>query len=48
MKEIPAQICMQCGEAYFDEHTTEEIYNLTIAIPINVAEWELVGIKAPK
>tara|TARA_R110000868_G_scaffold78578_2_gene224126 strand:- start:192 stop:419 length:228 start_codon:yes stop_codon:yes gene_type:complete len=46
VKEIPAQICMQCGEAYFDEHTTEEIYNLTNDILNNGAELEIVRMKA--
>lgn len=25
LKEIPARVCSQCGEAYFDESTTRRI-----------------------
>ncbi len=26
IKEVPAQVCTQCGEYYLDEHTTRRLY----------------------
>jgi len=26
VKEVPAQVCDQCGEYYLDEHTTQRLY----------------------
>ena len=26
IKEVPAQVCTQCGEYYLDEHTTQRLY----------------------
>ncbi len=46
VKEIPAQICSQCGEAYFDEKTTEDLYELTDKILSSGAELEVVKMKA--
>ncbi len=46
VKDIPAQVCTQCGEAYFDEKTTEELYNLTDEILNSGAELEVIRMKA--
>jgi len=46
VKDIPAQVCTQRGEAYFDEHTTEELYILTDTILASGAELEAVRMKA--
>lgn len=31
LKEVPARICQQCGEAYFDEATTQRIEQIAEA-----------------
>lgn len=46
VKDIPAQVCSQCGEAYFDEKTTEELYNKTTEILNSGAELEIIRMKA--
>jgi YgiT-type zinc finger domain-containing protein len=46
VKEIPAMVCSQCGEAYFDEKTTEELYHKTSEILNSGAELEVIKMKA--
>jgi len=46
VKDIPAQICTQCGEAYFDEQTTEELYTKVNTILNSGAELEVIRLQA--
>lgn len=44
VKGVPAQICNQCGEAYFDAKTTKELYaQATVSIQ-NGAELEVIRL----
>ena len=46
VKDIPAEICVQCGEAYFDEKTTSELL-ITANDALNSgAELEIIKMKA--
>ena len=44
--DIPADICTQCGEAYFDEKTTAELLRTTNEALNNGAELEVIKLKA--
>ena len=46
VKDIPAQVCSQCGEAYFDEKTSEALYELTNGILNSGAELEIIKMNA--
>ena len=46
VKGVPAQICNQCGEAYFDEKTTKELYEKSVASMSNGAELEIIKLNA--
>jgi len=46
VKDIPAQICKQCGEAYLDEKTTEKLYTTTNTILNSGAELEVIRLQA--
>ncbi len=46
VKDIPALVCSQCGEAYFDEKTTRELYAKVNEILNNGAELEIIRLKA--
>jgi YgiT-type zinc finger domain-containing protein len=35
LKEVPARVCQQCGEAYFDEATTQRIEEIAEAAEHN-------------
>ena len=35
LKEVPARVCQQCGEAYFDEATTQRIEEIAKAAELN-------------
>jgi YgiT-type zinc finger domain-containing protein len=46
IKDIPAEICDQCGEAYFDEETTRELMRIANEAFNNGAELEVIRMKA--
>ncbi len=46
VKDIPAEVCSQCGEAYFDEATTRDIQNRVNEALKNGAELEVLSLKA--
>lgn len=46
LKEVPARVCGQCGEAYFDEATTqriESIADLAARAGVQIAVQEYVA-----
>lgn len=45
VKGVPAQICNQCGEAYFDSKTTKELYAKANESILNGAELEVINLK---
>lgn len=44
VKGVPAQVCNQCGEAYFDAKTTKELYEKATASLQNGAELEVIRL----
>lgn len=46
VKDIPAVVCSQCGEAYFDEKTTDELYAKVNVILNSGAELEVIRLNA--
>jgi YgiT-type zinc finger domain-containing protein len=46
IKDIPAEVCIQCGEAYFDEKTTSELLRTTNDALDKGAELEVIKMKA--
>jgi YgiT-type zinc finger domain-containing protein len=44
VKGVPAQICNQCGEAYFDAVTTKALYTQAQASFKNGAELEIIKL----
>ncbi len=46
VKGVPAQVCNQCGEAYFDAATTKKLYAQTSASIQNGAELEVIRLNA--
>ena len=46
IKDIPAEVCTQCGEAYFDEKTTHEILRTSNDAFSKGAELEVIKMKA--
>jgi YgiT-type zinc finger domain-containing protein len=46
IKDITADICTQCGEAYFDEKTTSELLRTTNDAFDKGAELEIIKMKA--
>lgn len=46
VKDIPADVCTQCGEAYFDEKTTKALLHITNEALNNGAELEVIKMKA--
>ncbi len=46
IKDIIADICTQCGEAYFDEKTTSELLRTTNDAFSKGAELEIIKMKA--
>ncbi len=45
VKGVPAQICSQCGEAYFDAKTTKELYAKASESFLSGAELEIINLK---
>ncbi len=46
VKEVPAQVCEQCGEYYLDEHTTRRLYEQTEKALERNAELEVLRYAA--
>ncbi len=44
VKGVPAQVCNQCGEAYFDAQTTAELYAKASQSLENGAELEVIRL----
>lgn len=44
VKGVPAEICSQCGEAYFDAATTKALYTQANASLQNGAELEIIRL----
>lgn len=44
VKGVPAQVCSQCGEAYFDDKTTAELYAKTLLSLQSGAELEVISL----
>lgn len=44
VKDVPAQVCNQCGEAYFDAATTKALYAQAAASIKNGAELEVIKL----
>jgi YgiT-type zinc finger domain-containing protein len=44
VKDVPAQICNQCGEAYFDAKTTKALYALAENSFKSGAELEVIRL----
>jgi len=42
IKDVPAEICNNCGEYYLSEEITEEIMNLAEKATLNNAEVEIL------
>ncbi|MDX2000812.1 MAG: type II toxin-antitoxin system MqsA family antitoxin [Chitinophagales bacterium] len=44
VKGVPAQVCSQCGEAYFDASTTKALYEQAQASLKNNPELEVIKL----
>lgn len=48
VKEVPAKVCMQCGEQYYDDETAENIEKIVnqlkkLSIEVTVVKYEEVA-----
>jgi len=48
VKEVPAKLCMQCGEQYYDDETAENIEKIVnqlkkLSIEVTVVKYEEVA-----
>jgi YgiT-type zinc finger domain-containing protein len=44
VKGVPAQVCNQCGEAYFDAETTADLYAKASRSMVSGAELEVINL----
>ena len=48
VKEVPAKVCMQCGEQYYDDETAENIEKIVnqlkkLSVEVTVVKYEEVA-----
>jgi len=46
VKDVPAQVCQQCGEAYFSKEVTAQVYERVMQTLEGDAEVEVIRLKA--
>ena len=44
-KDAPGEVCSQCGEIYFNEHTTEDMYKQATDAFEKGTELEIINMK---
>lgn len=46
VRDAPAEVCQQCGEAYFDSKVTSRLYEQVMQTMDSAAEVEIIHLNA--
>ena len=46
VKDVPAEVCQQCGEAYFNSKISAQVYEQVMLAMDNTNEVEIIHLKA--
>lgn len=46
VRDVPAQVCQQCGEAYFSKEVTAQVYEQVMQVMEGDTEVEITRLKA--
>lgn len=46
VRDVPAQVCQQCGETYFSKEVTAQIYEQVMQVMEGDTEVEIIHLKA--